>query len=528
MMPGRVVFSVVAALVVTHSAGRATTPIRPNRAAGGDRDSAGFGPNQPNIANHTATRTSPSGRGGDESGVVRSVAGGAVDDNTPLAVASERKLSPSPDVENVQQPSLLAFHLPIGRPLPSSRQHSPNTNLHGVSIVRALAFIVIVCVGNGLVKLWSGRASQSQYAAAKDWLSLVGGAVGLSVAVGAAGAVREHATTRRYYDGAALVPGTYIPSSLWLDIVGETFGVVLLCVISLIRCSRPRFDVFHWCSMPAGMLFLAGWCLHVSLHCTTYLTQLAFKSATIVPTMLLTAYLNDSGFVLIDYVLGAAGTSCLFGFAWFADPVSDVRSPVERDQPEGVLVLVAFVVLMGVCACAEQRIFKLFPEFSIGDMIFGICCFYFLIDLFMVELGSEGIVCAARFMFHHPAALGHAAVIGVFATIGRFFAVFLVRHHGPTALAVASATGPVFSVVSAAVLTKQPISMESAACAVGATTLALLRPKVLELFETSQSKRVDAIEVQGAKASESSVASLPGSATTRRPSGNYGALNFSP
>merc|ERR1740117_1623808 len=87
-----------------------------------------------------------------------------------------------------------------------------------------------------------------------------------------------------------------------------------------------------WLFIPAATVFVSSWCQNSSLRFVSFPTQVVFKSARIVPTMLVNSVVEGKRHGVSDYAFAVFISACVFGFTMG----SGQMDPAVKDTTIGV------------------------------------------------------------------------------------------------------------------------------------------------------------------------------------------------
>lgn len=211
-----------------------------------------------------------------------------------------------------------------------------------------------------------------------------------------------------------------------------------------------------------------------SLHFVTFPTLVVFKSAKIVPTMLMNTIVNRVFDHYSDYVLAALISCSVAGFSLIMEGAGGSETPAHTTII-GILLLLLYLVTDALSSASEKKIFTMFDDFNSTQMLLalGACGFCYSI---ITVVATGGFTPVLSFLHKHPEAYVHMMSLSAFSSAGQWLILYVVRRHGPVVWAIISTVRQIISINISAWLYGHIIGWDAIACATATFIACLAKP----------------------------------------------------
>lgn len=250
--------------------------------------------------------------------------------------------------------------------------------------------------------------------------------------------------------------------------------VIVASITMLVSKESINFAVSKWTVIPSATVLVSSWSQYQSLHYVTFPTQVVFKSAKIVPTMLVNTVINRVWQQWGDYILALIITGCVIGFSLIAEKASD-NNP-EHNTFFGVFLLCLFLLCDALTSNTEKWVYNKDKEYTNTQMMFAMGIVTLVYSTVVTAVSSGGFPPVFGFLGRHPECVVQIVMLSLTSTFGQWVIYYTVRKHGPVLLAIMMTVRQIISIYVSAVLYTHYIPPVAALCAAAAFAACLWRP----------------------------------------------------
>mmetsp|Transcript_101677 Transcript_101677/g.291404 ORF Transcript_101677/g.291404 Transcript_101677/m.291404 type:complete len:335 (+) Transcript_101677:146-1150(+) len=285
--------------------------------------------------------------------------------------------------------------------------------------------------------------------------------VGLQVSYITWGVMQETVTTTTY-NPTPLVPSGKFPSATFLVFANRILAIAIAAVLCLYRHGTLQSGAPFWYFSPCSMSnVLSSYGQYAALKYVAFPLQVLFKSAKLIPVMLMGTFLSGTTYSTTEYLEALV---IAFGVAVFSLSKSSKHAESahsEADQMYGIFLLVMYVTCD---AFTNQWQSKIKKDYRGGvdsyQMMFAVNTFSILFTMSYLLTSGEWWL-ASDFMAHNPTACSHILVNAVTSATGQLFIFYTVLKFGPVVLTIIMNTRQMMSMIVSCILFDHPLSMGS-------------------------------------------------------------------
>jgi solute carrier family 35 (adenosine 3'-phospho 5'-phosphosulfate transporter), member B2 len=175
--------------------------------------------------------------------------------------------------------------------------------------------------------------------------------------------------------------------------------------------------------------------------------QVLFKSAKVIPVMLMGKFLNNTKYSWLDYGEAVVITAGVAIFGLSKDKATGNQAETEM---YGLICLTLYVCSDAFTSQWQDRINKAY-ETSTYQMMFGVNCSAIIITIGALIIGNElpGVI---EFISANPAALWNNIITAVTSATGQMFIFYTIKNFGPVVFTIMMTTRQMISMVISTVL----------------------------------------------------------------------------
>lgn len=263
------------------------------------------------------------------------------------------------------------------------------------------------------------------------------------------------------------------PSVPFIIMMNRVFLVLIASINMLASKDGINFATAKYTVVPAATVLISSFAQYSSLHYVTFPTQVVFKSAKIVPTMLLNRAINRVLQEWGDYVLALIITLAVIGFSLLAESAKD---EIQQNTSWGIILLVLFLVCDALTSNTEKWIYTQDPAFTNTQMMFGMGIVTLIYSTIMTAVETGGFPLMITFLMNHPECIIQIIMLALTSTFGQWVIYYTVRKHGPVLLAIMMTVRQIISIYISSALYSHYIPPVAALCAAVAFMACLWKP----------------------------------------------------
>mmetsp|Transcript_13353 Transcript_13353/g.24072 ORF Transcript_13353/g.24072 Transcript_13353/m.24072 type:complete len:480 (-) Transcript_13353:83-1522(-) len=225
---------------------------------------------------------------------------------------------------------------------------------------------------------------------------------------------------------------------------------------------------------PGASSMASSWCQYECLHYVTFPTQVVFKSAKIVPTMIINTLVNFVWAPAGDYVQAIIITACVTGFSMLTEEASS--SDGQSNTFKGIVELSIFLLGDALTSNGEKWVYTKYPTFSNTQMMFAMGVVGLIYSSVLVNFEHGGYPFMFGFLGRHPSCLIQIFALALCSMSGQYVIYYTVQKHGPVALAIMMTTRQILSIFISAALYGHVIPLSAILLAAVCFAVVLAKP----------------------------------------------------
>lgn len=374
-----------------------------------------------------------------------------------------------------------ALHVRTDDAEQKTRQARPNITLVMlVSILLGVASLLFYFVG---FTLTSKCKHADKY---ERSVNLIACFAGLIIAFCSFGIVQEYIMTQDYN-------GEMFPSVPFLILSNRVIIVCVAAVMMTVRGETLLVKPFLCTIFPGASNMISSWCQYECLHYVSFPTQLVFKSASIVPTMLMNMLVNRVCAPLWDYVQAVIVASCVIGFSLITDKSSAHAG--ASNTVRGLIMLSAFILGEALTSTGEKKIYETWKEaptqFTSIQMMLSMGIVGLMYSGVCTAFTDGGYPVLFAFVSKHPECLMHMLALSLCSMSGQYLIYYIVQRHGPVVVSFFMTVRRVLSMLLAAYLYGDNIPPLAWLMAGGCFGVLLAKPVKRYLSKTGEAKQLE-------------------------------------
>jgi len=309
--------------------------------------------------------------------------------------------------------------------------------------------------------------SAERAAATAEGLDVASCFAGIIIFFCSYGVAQEFIMTEEY-------DGDKFPSVPFIIMVNRVMLVIVASTTMIASKESINFRIAKWTAIPSATVLISSWAQYTSLDYVTFPTQVVFKSAKIVPTMLVNTVINRVWQQWGDYILALIITGCVIGFSLIAEKAE--AGVATSDTLWGIFLLCLFLLCDALTSNTEKWVYNMDKEFTNTQMMFAMGIVTLVYSTLASALSSGGFPVVFAFLQKHPECILQVVMLALCSTFGQWVIYYTVRKHGPVLLAVMMTVRQIISIYVSAVLYVHYIPPIAALCAAGAFGACLWKP----------------------------------------------------
>merc|ERR1712216_453131 len=163
--------------------------------------------------------------------------------------------------------------------------------------------------------------------------------------------------------------GEKFPNTTFIIMINRILLVFVASVNMFVSKEGINFDTAKWTMIPSATVLTSSWSQYECLHYVTFPTQVVFKSAKIVPTMLVNRIVNGVQQKWEDYILAIVIIGCVIGFSFIAEDAK--ATDPTSNSTWGVTLLCIFLLCDALTSNTEKFVFNKDKTFTNTQMMFA-------------------------------------------------------------------------------------------------------------------------------------------------------------
>mmetsp|Transcript_163345 Transcript_163345/g.313751 ORF Transcript_163345/g.313751 Transcript_163345/m.313751 type:complete len:470 (+) Transcript_163345:69-1478(+) len=281
------------------------------------------------------------------------------------------------------------------------------------------------------------------------------------------GVAQEFIITQPYQPG-----NDSFPSVPFLILCNRIFIVAVAICLLLAKGEGIMWKPTFLAVLPGASSMASSWCQYECLHYVTFPTQVVFKSAKIVPTMVINTMVNFVVQPLSDYLQAIVITICVIGFSLLTED----GSGGESNTFIGLFMLSIFLLGDALTSNGEKFIYTQYPSFSNTQMMFAMgvvgMCYSGVLSAFT----DGGYPVMFAFISKHPECLTQILALSLCSMSGQYLIYYIIQRHGPVVMAIMMTVRQILSIFVSAALYGHVIPTEAIILAFVCFAIVLAKP----------------------------------------------------
>jgi adenosine 3'-phospho 5'-phosphosulfate transporter B2 len=241
-------------------------------------------------------------------------------------------------------------------------------------------------------------------------------------------------------------------------------AIIVAAIICLQKYGTVATPAPIWYYTPCALSnTLSSWGQYAALKFVSFPLQVLFKSAKVIPVMVMGKVLNNTQYPWIEYfdaVIITLGVA-LFSLAKDKSPHASVSGSDDSSQLYGLLCLTLYICSDSFTSQWQDRINKSY-ETSTYQMMFGVNCSAIVITV-AAQLVQNELPAVVEFMAANPAAIWNNVITAVTSAAGQMFIFYTIKSFGPVTFTIIMTTRQMISMVISTVLFGHTITRGSLA-----------------------------------------------------------------
>lgn len=346
-------------------------------------------------------------------------------------------------------------------------QDRPPPNIMLVLFVAILLAFATLVLYYAAVAVVNNRLSAENLAEAENAIDLTACFMFIIIFFCSYGVAQEYIMTQLYGDEK-------FPSVPFLILCNRIFIVAVAIGLLLAKGEGIIWKPTLLVLFPGATSMASSWCQYECLHYVTFPTQVVFKSAKIVPTMIINTIVNLVWQPFGEYLQAVIITGCVIGFSLLAEESSS--SSGESNTVKGLVELSIFLLGDALTSNGEKYIYTKFPDFSNTQMMFAMGTVGLIYSSVAVNFEHGGYPFMIGFVQRHPSCLTQILALAFCSMAGQYVIYYTIQRHGPVALAIMMTTRQILSIFISAALYGHVIPLSAIALAAVCFAVVLAKP----------------------------------------------------
>jgi adenosine 3'-phospho 5'-phosphosulfate transporter B2 len=271
--------------------------------------------------------------------------------------------------------------------------------------------------------------------------------VGLQISYLTWGVMQERIMTTKM-NPTPLVPDGMFPSPTFCVFSNRFLAIIVAAAICYHKYGTLTTPAPLWYYTPCAISnTISSWGQYAALKYVSFPMQVLFKSAKVIPVMLMGKFLNNAKYQIVDYLEAVVITG---GVAIFGLSKDKATGSEAETQFYGLICLTLYVCSDAFTSQWQDRINKAY-ETSTYQMMFGVNCSAIVITISALVIGNE-LPAVFEFISANPAALYNNIITAVTSATGQMFIFYTIKNFGPVVFTIMMTTRQMISMVISTIL----------------------------------------------------------------------------
>mmetsp|Transcript_56570 Transcript_56570/g.111757 ORF Transcript_56570/g.111757 Transcript_56570/m.111757 type:complete len:373 (-) Transcript_56570:438-1556(-) len=273
--------------------------------------------------------------------------------------------------------------------------------------------------------------------------------IGLQVSYLTWGVMQERIMTTKM-EPTPLVPDGLFPSATFCVFSNRFLAIIVAAITCYRLYGTIETAAPLWYFTPCALSnTLSSWGQYASLKYVSFPMQTLFKSAKVIPVMLMGKVLNKAKYSFTDYAEAVAITLgvCVFGLSKDKSPNA---AGEQQTEMFGLMCLTLYICSDAFTSQWQDRINKHY-ETSTYQMMFGVNCSAIIITVGALVLQNE-LPAVMEYLSANPQAVWNQVITAVTSATGQMFIFYTIKSFGPVVFTIIMTTRQMISMVLSTVL----------------------------------------------------------------------------
>lgn len=264
------------------------------------------------------------------------------------------------------------------------------------------------------------------------------------------GVMQEKIMTTEYQP-TPLVPDGKFPSATFCVFSNRALAIVVAAGMCLYTHKTLQTAAPLWYYSPCALSnTLSSWGQYAALKYVTFPMQVLFKSAKVIPVMMMGRVLNKNQYPMVEYLEALVITIgvATFGLSKQRNSANDPATT----EVFGLLCLTLYVCSDAFTSQWQERIFKAYPnQIDKYQMMFGVNCSAIIITIMFLVLSGE-IPAVLEFFATNPQAFIYNVITAITSATGQIFIFYTIQQFGSVVFTIIMTTRQMISMVISTIL----------------------------------------------------------------------------
>ena len=239
-----------------------------------------------------------------------------------------------------------------------------------------------------------------------------------------------------------LVPDGIFPSATFCVFSNRFLAIIVAASVCTYLYGTVQTPAPLWYYTPCALSnTLSSWGQYAALKYVSFPLQVLFKSAKVIPVMLMGKFLNKKAYPWVEY---AEAVMITLGVATFGLCREKTPGKAEGETEFfGLLCLTLYICSDAFTSQWQDRINKTY-ETSTYQMMFGVNCSAIIITVAALVAQNE-IPAVTEFLLHNPQAVWNNVITAITSATGQMFIFYTIKTFGPVVFTIIMTTRQMIS-----------------------------------------------------------------------------------
>lgn len=287
---------------------------------------------------------------------------------------------------------------------------------------------------------------------------MLGCFVGLQASYLTWGVMQEKIMTT-HFEPTPLVPDGLFPSATFCVFSNRVLAIVLAMALCYCYHGSLKIEAPLWYFTPCALSnTTSSWAQYAALKFVSFPMQVLFKSAKVIPVMMVGKFMNGASFPWIEYFEAVAITT---GVSLFSLSKSSGGGDGASTELSGLFMLTMYITSDAFTSQWQDRIYKAYPgKIDQYQMMFGVNVSATVLTVAALVLSGE-VPLVLEFLLYNPRAFFYNVVTAIASATGQMFIFYTIKNFGPVVFTIIMTTRQMISMVISTILFGHPLSFGS-------------------------------------------------------------------